>query len=151
MSTFTRRASRRGCNLPGLADWLGVDVRHHSAQALSSSRREGYPQQAYGSVRDAAKLLRGSMLYAMRIDGLIKIGWTSMMLTDRRDRFRAEMGAVEIEILAFIPGTREDELEIHHLLADHVVKGREWYNPTVEVMAVVNEWRAYWGRDPIAA
>ena len=126
-------------------------MKHRTAKVFAATHSDGFPSQAVGSARDAAQLLRGSMLYAMRVDDLIKIGWTSMLLTDRRDRIKTECSASVVEILAFTPGTRADERDLHHSLANSVKRGREWYHPTPEVMAVVNEWRAQWGRAPIAA
>ena len=84
------------------------------------------------------------MLYAMRTpDGLIKIGITSD-ISHRR-------GQLSGEILGFTFGEQADELAIHHSLAAHVHHGREWYNPTPEVLAVVNEMRAGFDLDPLAA
>ena len=83
-----------------------------------------------------------TMLYAMRLrDGLIKIGITADV-AQRRMQLRGE-------ILGFTFGDLADELAIHHALAAHVHHGREWYNPTPEVMAVVNGMRENFGLDPL--
>ena len=85
-----------------------------------------------------------SMLYAMRVDdGLIKIGCS-------RDIAKRRQWLVG-EILALKPGDFDDEREIHRSLTAHVHHGREWYNPTPEVLAVVNELRRYFKLQPIDA
>lgn len=93
----------------------------------------------------ALKALRGtSWLYAMRVPGgFIKIGYSSNL----EHRVRQLHG----EIIALTPGERGQEMDLHRQLADHVHHGREYYSPTPEVMAVVNEWRTRWNLEPIAA
>lgn len=92
----------------------------------------------------ALKALRGtSWLYAMRVPGgFIKIGYSANL----EHRVRQLHG----EIVALTPGEREQEMDLHRQLADHVHHGREYYLPTPEVMAVVNEWRERWNLEPIA-
>jgi hypothetical protein len=90
---------------------------------------------------DRAQALRAltmneSVVYALRLNGgIIKIG-CSASLHNRR-RF-VEAGA---EILAFRFGTYEDEQAIHASLVPHRARGREYYHPTAEVLAVVNDMR----------
>ena len=89
----------------------------------------------------------GEVLYAVRTpDGLVKIGHTRNM----RNRMHTVVLG-ETEVLAFKFGTRADELAIHRQLAPHVARGREWYHPTPEVMALVNSWREALGRESLAA
>lgn len=57
----------------------------------------------------------------------------------------------DAELLAIKPGTRADEADLHRQLVEHLHHGREWYNPTPEVLAVINEWREALGREPLAA
>lgn len=100
---------------------------------------------------DAARRLSegGSVLYAVRLaDGLIKIGWTSNLLS----RWRwLKCRAAAVEFLGFTFGSRQDEAELHRSLAGHAEHGREYYRPDPEVLAVVNGWRSQLGRDPLAA
>lgn len=94
--------------------------------------------------RNAAMRAFGSVVYACRLpDGVIKIGHTGDLATRTR--------AIGGELLAFVPGTFDDEHAIHARLADHVHHGREWYFPTPGVLAVVNEMRARLGMEPVAA
>lgn len=82
------------------------------------------------------------MLYAMRVaDGLIKIGCSR----DVSERRRCLTG----ELLAMMPGDFDSESDLHDDLAPHAHHGREWYNPTPEVIAVVNEMRNYYHLSPI--
>lgn len=87
----------------------------------------------------------GPVLYAVRLrDGLIKIGYT-----ERLAGRMADLSAVEL--LGFRFGSRADEAALHDRLRPSVNRGREYYLPTPEVLAVVNGWRAAWGRSPVSA
>lgn len=110
------------------------------ARSLPKSRTEAIRQT------HALRGLQGdrSMLYAIRLDdGVIKIGCT-VSLSDRRYRLGNE-------ILAMLPGELDEEFDIHQRLKAHTHHGREYYNPTPEVLAVVNEMREYYNLDPLAA
>lgn len=96
----------------------------------------------------------GPVVYAVRLtDGTVKIGHTRRF----GDRLRAlkHYSGQDVELLAFRPGTYNDEQAIHEALAPHRVelteRAREWYHPTPEVMAVVNEMRGELNMPPIAA
>jgi len=90
------------------------------------------------------------LLYAVRFpDGTIKIGHT-VRIAERLTQLISEGGG-RPEVLAIKAGTVEDEQALHDSLAAHVRRGREWYNPTPEVIALVNEWRAELRRDPLAS
>lgn len=95
---------------------------------------------------EALAALQGSnsVVYAMRVpDGAIKIGCT----TNLANRASSLHG----EILGFRPGTFADELAIHHSLIPHRARGREYYRPTDQVMAVVNDIRSHFNMPHIAA
>lgn len=95
----------------------------------------------------------GAVAYAIRFGSLIKIGWTA----DLRHRMAtlSSMAAKQsqtTELLAFRFMEEEaEEVTLHRTLTASVHHGREWYHPTAEVLAVVNEWREAVGRQPIAA
>lgn len=85
----------------------------------------------------------GEVVYAVRVGDVVKIGHTTN-LAARRWR----LGATEV--LAFQPGTYDDEQALHAALVEHLHHGREWYYPTPGVMAVVNEMRERLGLEPVA-
>lgn len=104
-------------------------------------------RQAIGapSTTAAMKAL-GSVLYAVRIDVLIKIGHTSD-LAMRLRTLRYRQGARYMQLLAVQFGTLADERAIHERLKPHLARGREYYHPTPEVLAIVNDMRADLGMD----
>lgn len=84
--------------------------------------------------RATALALLPPVIYAAEVKGLIKIGHST--------KVRRRLIELQPErLLAFRPGSRSDELSLHRQLAPHCARGREWYHPTPEVMAVVNEMR----------
>ncbi len=94
-------------------------------------------------VGEAAPLSRHKALlqfppcvYVARLsDGTIKIGWTSNV-AKRLGRLGPSP-----ELLALKPGTLDDEAEIHDRLRGLAVRGREYYDLSGDVVAVVNELR----------
>lgn len=94
----------------------------------------------------ALSSLVGPVLYAVRTGGLIKFGFT----TDAYERIR-KYGDIRNSVLALKPGTRADETALHRSLRAHCAKGREYYHPTPEVIALVNEWRTALNFEPITA
>lgn len=96
--------------------------------------------------REAIMAIQGGrpMIYAARVeDGLIKVGCST-------DIYR-RMAQLHGDLLGFRFGDMDEEREIHASLAAHVHHGREWYYPTLEVIAFVNELRQSFGLEPIAA
>lgn len=86
----------------------------------------------------------GAIIYAIRTpEGLIKIGCSSDVASRRR-----HLGS---EILALKFGDRDDENALHQELVSHRARGREYYHPHPDVLAVVNGLRDDIGLDPIAA
>jgi hypothetical protein len=103
--------------------------------------------------REASRILRlsGSFLYAARMSsGVVKFGFTAGLLSSRIDQLAGDArdaGEQFDRLIAIHHGTKADERALHRSLAGHRSHGREWYNPTPEVMAVVNDWRAALGMD----
>lgn len=101
---------------------------------------------AVPSRRQAMRMVAalGSVVYAVRIGELIKIGWTSD-IAQRVNSFGA------CDVLAVRPGPRSDETAVHRSLSGRAVRGREWYSPSdPAVMAVVNDMRASIGASPLS-
>ena len=100
--------------------------------------RHGY---VGGLHRTTAMRLLGAVVYAARLDdGSIKIGWTERF--DLRLHWLKHHAKQNVELLAFMPGTYDDEQAIHAELIDHRHHGHEYYHPTTEVLTVVNDMRA---------
>lgn len=71
--------------------------------------------------QQAWKEKRDGHIYYVRLNGLIKAGWTR----DLYDRLRHY--GPDVEILAHYPATRDDETHLHRQLRPFLAKGREWY------------------------
>lgn len=96
--------------------------------------------------RSALLALTGGrrVVYAMRVpDGAIKIG-TTVDLPNR-------LSALHAELLGFTFADLAHERALQSLLAAHLLRGREFFRPTPEVFAVVNEMRDEWNLPHIAA
>lgn len=107
---------------------------------------EGRPQRKRRMQLAALRLVSqaGQVVYAIRTkDGLIKIGCTG----DIAQR----TNVIGHEVLGLMFGDFDDEAAIHDRLVPYRAKGHEWYHPTPEVLAVVNEMRADLGLEPLAA
>ena len=107
-----------------------------------------------GTSRRKAMAMVGAVVYAARLaDGTIKIGHTEHFAD--RLRYLQRYTGQDVELLAFRPGTYEDEQAIHASLVPHRVditpQAREYYSPAPEVMAVVNDMRATLDMPPLAA
>lgn len=87
-----------------------------------------------GVSRTAALAAVGPALYAVRLDGLVKIGF-STNLARRLVTLRHSNGGTEVELLGFQPGARDDETKIHAQLAGHRARGREYYQSHALVVA----------------
>jgi hypothetical protein len=93
----------------------------------------------------------GPVVYALRLDGgVIKIGFTTN-LADRERTVRSRFGSTSSEVLAFQPGTYDQEQAIHARLAEHRVHGREYYRATPAVLSEVNALRVGIGLPHLAA
>lgn len=91
----------------------------------------------------------GEVVYAVRTGDVVKIGHTTNLQT-RISAIRHETG-YDPEVLAFMPGTYDDEQAIHAALDGHQHHGDEWYYPTRAVLEVVNVMRETLGLEPVAA
>lgn len=88
----------------------------------------------------------GPVVYAATSrDGLVKIGFTTNLA-----RRLLPFGGWK-SLLAALPGTYDEEQQIHASLAAHVARGREYYHRHPDVLAIVNEMRARMGADALVA
>lgn len=98
--------------------------------------REEEQERAADRLRSKRK---PGFVYYIRIDGLIKIGYT----VDIRERTRAYPPTSEL--LAAHPGTTELEQQMHRQFAAFRERGREWFRPAPEVMEHIDEVREKFG------
>lgn len=96
--------------------------------------------------RHRALAALGSVIYAVRVGELIKIGFSTNYA-----RRRYALGVEHDDLLAIVPATQADETEIHRRLVDHRHHGREYYFPTPAVLREVDRLRALIGLEPLAA
>lgn len=73
------------------------------------------------------------IVYYMRINGQIKIGYTTNLPQRSRNY------PPGTELLAVEPGTSYTERDRHQQFHRDRVRGREWFNPSESVMAHINE------------
>lgn len=111
-----RDATKRHVDLPGMEsrDYARADARAKRAV----ERRK---PQSVGEI------------YFVRIDGLVKVGWSSKLA----DRIRNY--GPKAELLANYPGTRADEAALHRQLTPARHSGREWYSETDIICAFIAE------------
>lgn len=116
------------------------------ATGFRTSRRRSRAEKVEQT--EAIRALLGdteSVLYAVELpDRIIKIG-CSTNFAARRTAYR------DAVILAFRPGDRMDERDIHMQLAPYRARGIEYYYPHAPVLAVVNEMREYFNLPPVEA
>ena len=79
----------------------------------------------YEALRILASL--GPVVYAVAYGPWVKIGWTGNIV---KRVYSLDTAA-----------RRDDEAAVHRLLVAHLARGREYFHPADEVMAVVNSWR----------
>lgn len=92
------------------------------------------PEKQPDANRDTKTLDARGTVYVVRVADLIKIGWTS----------RPEKRMRELEadaILHYQPGTRRDEYKLQGKCMDHLVKGREWFDTSPEMIRIVKDLR----------
>lgn len=124
---------------------------HQSGLPFGASGHTNGNRKTTSVSRTAALTALGSVVYAARLDdGTIKIGCTGQ-LQDRL-RYLSNHTGQSVELLAFRLGTYADEQAIHETLVAHRIIGkREYYHPSPEVLAVVNDMRAALKMPHIAA
>lgn len=80
----------------------------------------------------------GQRVYFIRGGGFIKIGFSTNPLARLIDLRTAS--PFELELLADIPGSKDDELQIHRLFSDLHVRG-EWFRDDDRILAFIKQTR----------
>lgn len=87
----------------------------HARHVAEEAARQHEQAQAFKARRDG-------LMYFVRINDLVKVGWTR----DFRRRLK-EYGAGAV-VLCHYPATSDDETTLHRQLRSVLAKGREWYH-----------------------
>ncbi|MDG4784339.1 hypothetical protein O7626_00430 [Micromonospora sp. WMMD1102] len=128
--------------------------RKATGRLFRSAANKYYHRQAATAEQDRKRLIHEALrdltgtevIYAIRCpDGLIKVGHTADLASRRR-----AYGSDPSIVLAVRPGTLAEEQAIHVRLRPSVAHGQEYYHPTPEVLAFVNEIRTSCGVEPVA-
>jgi hypothetical protein len=92
------------------------------------------PERMPDAVRDVKSLDARGTVYVIRVQDMIKIGWTSNPKTRMKD-LKADA------ILHYQAGTRRDEYKLQGQCMDHLVKGREWFDSSPAMIQFVKDLR----------
>lgn len=92
------------------------------------------PEKQDDPERDVRSLEARGTVYVVRIQDMIKIGWTSNPAS-RMSHLKADA------ILHYQPGTRRDEYRLQGKCMDHLVKGREWFDTSPAMIGFVKDLR----------
>lgn len=85
--------------------------------ALQARRDAEYEKMKADSLADT----RNGDIYFIRLNGLVKVGWT------RNIWQRLKSYGASAELLVNYPASRDDETNLHRQLRPALAKGREWY------------------------
>lgn len=102
-------------------EWRDARDRHQDVPGMEG---RDYIRVDARAVRERERRKPSSVgeIYFVRVDELIKVGWTSKLA----DRVRSY--GPKAELLAHYPGTRADEAALHRQLTPARFRGREWYS-----------------------
>lgn len=92
------------------------------------------PEAQQNAERDTQSLDARGTVYVIRVQDMIKIGWTSNP-EQRMQALKADA------ILHYQAGTRRDEYKLQGKCMDHLVKGREWFDTSPEMIRFVQNLR----------
>jgi hypothetical protein len=92
------------------------------------------PPKQEDADRDVKSLDARGTVYVVRVQDMIKIGWTSDPKT-RMQNLKADA------ILHYQPGTRRDEYRLQGQCMDHLIKGREWFDTSPAMIQFVKDLR----------
>jgi hypothetical protein len=127
----------RLCELHAGAIWENVEWRDAKQRDQSIDGIEWRDQVRVEAraIRDVERRKPTSMgqIYYVRVNDLIKVGWTSKLAE------RVRSYGPDAELLANYPATRSDEAALHRQLAPSRYRGREWYSDTDIVQAFITE------------
>jgi hypothetical protein len=91
------------------------------ANALVQERRQAMLDAGAEAERKARLANTSGHIYAVRHNGLIKVGWS------RDVHQRIHSYGPDVQVLCIYKGTRDDETNLHRQLKPARARGREWY------------------------
>ena len=119
------------------------------AQTIADKANDRHPDKMVTHKRGARKVVRGPVtslgwIYYLRIDGHIKIGYASDLLS------RLKQYPPTAEFIYAHRSTQQDEKNIHSMLKLRLAHGREWYAEHEDVLALIERHKAQHGpaKDP---
>ena len=106
--------------------WRTVQANQHEPTVIESTAmlraRTAIKDQAREEADRQKRLaVKDGHIYFVRLNGLIKVGWSR----DVSDRLRAY--GPDVEVLVIYPGSRDDETTLHRQFRPVLARGREWY------------------------
>lgn len=129
------------CTLPVTPECPAPLCTHHAQQVFAwvintnANVSDGNPESQEPEPVQLKHNDRPGWVYFIRVDGLIKIGWSSYP----RQRFKQLRPT---EVLHWLPGTMEDEQQLHRGFRHLRAKGREYYRPDKELLHFIDQLRA---------
>lgn len=112
-------------------------------QPIARVKPTGVPKTIAALSRDLPPVI-----YFLRTrDDLIKVGWTEHLANRKAQLSIYGWDA----LLAVKAGTWDDEQALHRQLRPYLARGREYYHPVPEVIAVIDDVRSSFGLSLLAA
>lgn len=119
------------------ADQVSIHLCEHHIQKAWAAYQVLHGAAAHEAAdpdRDVTSPDAKGTIYVVRVQNLIKVGWTSN-LPRRLIDLHADA------VLHHYAGTRQDEADLHRHLKPHLAKGREWYTPSSELDKIIEQLR----------
>lgn len=110
-----------------------------TVRLLLEARKQAVAENVLEAHRTRRMERQDGHLYALRANGLIKVGWSREV--DRRLRAYGP----DVEVLAVWPGTRQDETNLHRQLRPALAAGREWYTDGPITQSFIDEMVSLYG------
>ncbi|ABS03215.1 GIY-YIG nuclease family protein [Kineococcus radiotolerans] len=132
----------RLCLMPGCANkpWFDYrdDVCLPCAREIADRVERQDPEREERVLARKRNRGRAGWIYYVQVEKLIKIGFS----TDLRKRLRAYPPAAAV--LAYRPGTWDEEQELHRHFRALLHSGREWYRADVELLDHIATVPKHW-------
>lgn len=102
--------------------WRTVQQHNGRPDIIKASERLAEEDRQRDQAERARHLAnRNGSIYYVRLNGLIKVGWS------RTVHARLRAYGPDVEVLCIHKGSRDDETNLHRNLRPYLARGREWY------------------------